>query len=164
MISIAIDVIRPSPADIALRENLEDEDFSDKDPRRFNFRRAWSTGDDDVVAATDAGNWAPPSSGRSYGAMQTGAATISSGSSVRWTLSTSSAPDVVRCRSRDDRGSLGATRRRRDDGGGGGAGGRGGGCLILALLRVGQYTLHWPMSHIGLSAQWDAVHARGISR
>ena len=57
VISIAIDVIRPSPADIALRENLEDEDFSDKDPRRFNFRRAWSTGDDDVVAATDAGNW-----------------------------------------------------------------------------------------------------------
>ena len=55
--SIAIDVIRPSPADVALRENLEDEDFSDKDPRRFNFRRAWSNGDDDVVAATDAGNW-----------------------------------------------------------------------------------------------------------
>jgi len=57
VISIAIDVIRPSPADVALRENLEDEDFSDKDPRRFNFRRAWSNGDDDVVAATDAGNW-----------------------------------------------------------------------------------------------------------
>ena len=45
-------------SDVALRENLEpeDEDLSDKDLQRFNFRRAWSTGDDDVVAATDAGN------------------------------------------------------------------------------------------------------------
>ena len=31
--------------------------FGDKDPRRFNFRRAWSSGDDDVVAGTDADNW-----------------------------------------------------------------------------------------------------------
>ena len=40
VISVAIDVIRPSPADIALRENLEDEYSSDKNQRRFNFRCA----------------------------------------------------------------------------------------------------------------------------
>jgi hypothetical protein len=57
VVAISIDAGRPSPADIAQRETLEDEDFSDKDPRRFNFRRAWSSGDDDVVAATDADNW-----------------------------------------------------------------------------------------------------------
>ena len=48
----------PSLAAVSLREILEDKDFSDKDPRPFNFRRAWSSGDHDVVAAaTYAGNW-----------------------------------------------------------------------------------------------------------
>ena len=39
------------------REAYEDEGFGGKDPRRFNFRRAWPSGDDDVVAGTDADNW-----------------------------------------------------------------------------------------------------------
>ena len=57
VVAITVDVLRPPPADIALREALEAEGFGDKDPRRFNFRRAWSSGDDDVVAGTDADNW-----------------------------------------------------------------------------------------------------------
>ena len=52
VVAITVDVLRPPPADIALREAFEDEDFGDKDPRRFNFRRAWSSGDVDVVAGT----------------------------------------------------------------------------------------------------------------
>ena len=57
VVAITVDVLRPPPADIALREDLEAEGFGDKDPRRFNFRRAWSSGGDDVVAGTDADNW-----------------------------------------------------------------------------------------------------------
>ena len=40
VVAITVDVLRPPPADIALREDLEAEGFGDKDPRRFNFRRA----------------------------------------------------------------------------------------------------------------------------
>ena len=57
VVLIAIDDVRPIPAEIARREDFEDEDFTDKDPRRFNYRRVWSSGDDDVVAANNAGNW-----------------------------------------------------------------------------------------------------------
>ena len=49
--------MRPTPADVRRREDAEGEDFSDRDPRRFNYRRAWSSGDDDVVAAADGVNW-----------------------------------------------------------------------------------------------------------
>ena len=56
-ITVTVDVLWPPPADIALREAREAEGFGDKDPRRFNFRRAWSSGDDDVVTGTDADNW-----------------------------------------------------------------------------------------------------------
>ena len=57
VVLIAIDDVRQIPAEIARREDFEDEDFTDKDPRRFNYRRVWSSGDDDVVAANNAGNW-----------------------------------------------------------------------------------------------------------
>jgi hypothetical protein len=57
VVDITIDTQRPSPQDIALRESAEDDDFSDRDPRRFNYRRVWSDGGDDVVAATDPDNW-----------------------------------------------------------------------------------------------------------
>ena len=57
VVATTVDVLRPPPAVIALREDLEAEGFGDKDPRRFNFQRAWSSGDDDVVAVTDADNW-----------------------------------------------------------------------------------------------------------
>ena len=57
VIAITVDVLQPPPADIALREAFEAEGFGEKDPRRFNFRRVWSSGDDDVVAGTDTDNW-----------------------------------------------------------------------------------------------------------
>ena len=55
VVSIEIDV--PRPTDVAAREDREDEDFGLKDPRRFNFRRTWSDGDSDVVAADHVDNW-----------------------------------------------------------------------------------------------------------
>ena len=39
------------------RERNEDEDFGERDPRRFNFVRTWTYGSADVVSALDAGNW-----------------------------------------------------------------------------------------------------------
>ena len=56
VVLIAIDDVRSTPAEIARREDFKDEDFTDKDPRCFNYRRVWSSGDDNVVAS-NVGNW-----------------------------------------------------------------------------------------------------------
>ena len=40
-----------------MREALEAEGVGDNNPRRLNFRRAWSSGDDVIVAGSDADTW-----------------------------------------------------------------------------------------------------------
>ena len=48
-ISIGVADVRPTPYEVRARENDKDEEFGARDPRRLNFRRVWSSGDDEVV-------------------------------------------------------------------------------------------------------------------
>ena len=56
-ISIGIADVRPTPSEVRARENDEDEEFGARDPRRLNFRRAWSSGNDEVVNPLVKGMW-----------------------------------------------------------------------------------------------------------
>ena len=49
-------MVRQTPHEVRARENYEDEEFGARDPR-LNFRKVWSSGNDEVVNPLVKGMW-----------------------------------------------------------------------------------------------------------